>query len=279
MQIFCMAFLFPLSMPAMAQEKAVEAETLAEAPAPVPKYTLIELFTAQSCVFCQDADEILESLSNIQGVTTIACHVDYYPADTDPLAHEYCTERQKDYLKSKGVKHIYTPHFVVDGQYFVEAKRIEIEKIIQQDDREPVVNLTIEAKDSPTYFVALPDMTEIVSADNPARVLLFGINEPVQSTRGNFEMKNAASQYGLLTEWDGVPKDIQFDLANDKDMERLVVMVQAKDLKILASGEKMLNEAQTTLENPYEDIINPPVSDEVKRSEGLPVPEDSPKTE
>lgn len=274
-----MAFFLGFSTLAMAQEETVAVETVAKSPAPSPKYALIELFTAQSCVFCQDADEILESLSNIQGVTTIACHVDYYPADTDPLANEYCTERQKDYLKSKGVKHIYTPHFVVDGQYFVEAKRIEIEKIIQKADREPITNLTIEAKDSPTYFVALPDMTDMLSADKPARVLLFGVNEPVKSSRGNFEMKNAASQYGLLTEWDGAPKDIQFDLANDKDMERLVVMVQAKDLRILATGEKMLNEAQTTLENPYEDIVNPPVSDEVKRSEGLPVPEGSEPTE
>ncbi len=266
-----MAFLLGLASPALAQEQEeiVPEEVVIESPA--PKYAVIELFTAQSCVFCQDADEILESLSNIQGVMTVACHVDYYPADTDPLARDYCTERQKDYLRSKGVKHIYTPHFVVDGQYFAEAKRLEIEKVIEKVSRDPVIPLNIEVKNAPTYSVVLPDMTSFITPENSARVLLFGVNQPVQATRGNFEMKNAASQYGLLTEWDGTPKDVQFDLANDKDMERLIVLVQGKDLKILAAGEKGLNDSQEDLENPFEDIENA----EVKRSEGLPVPENS----
>lgn len=273
-QLFCMAFVLNAGLANAQDEIAVSREISEEGILSFPELSVIELFTAQSCAFCQDADDILDVLGDIQGIITFACHVDYYPSDSDPLARDYCTERQKEYLRAKGARYIYTPHFVIDGQDFAEAKRLDIESVLQKKGRFPVTRLQIEGGEGATYTVALGDMTKVISEDAPARVLLLGIHEPIASTRGKFEMKNAASQYGLLTEWDGTPKDVQFDLANAEGLERLVVVVQGSDLRILAAGEKSLKEAEGELHNPFEDMKEDQnLPKRTEHSETLPVPE------
>ena len=278
MQLICVAFSFAILSSfgnAFAQD---EESKNAGSTTPV----VIELFTAQSCVFCRDADEILDSLNNIQNVVALSCHVDYYPADSDPLARSFCTDRQKAYLKAKDVAHIYTPHFVINGQEFSAAQRADLEKHVQKrlDEVSNIPQrLKIKEMEAPTYGLSLPDMTASIDEDEPATIYLFGGAQPVEVTKSGspFEMKNAVTVYGVVTKWDGEPKEIQFDLIKKDGLERVLIIVQSEDLKILAAGEKSLIEEELALENPFEELSESEdsTSGEAVRSEGTPLPKET----
>ena len=275
MQLTCVAFSFAIllfSANVLAQD---EESKNAGSTTPV----VIELFTAQSCVFCRDADEILDSLNNIQNVVVLSCHVDYYPADSDPLARSFCTDRQKTYLKAKDIAHIYTPHFVINGQEFSAAQRSELEKHVQKrlDEVSNIPQrLKITEINAPTYGLSLPDMTASIDEDTPATVYLFGGAQPVEVSKSGspFEMKNAVTEYGVVTKWDGEPKELQFDLIKKEGLERVLIIVQSANLKILAAGEKSLIEEEPALDNPFEELSEGEgtIDGEAVRSEGTPLP-------
>jgi hypothetical protein len=85
-------------------------------PAPV-KPVLVELFTAQGCEGCPQADLALGELAKKKGVVALTFSVDIwdYTGWTDTFAEPEFTERQKAYVKRLKLREIYTPEVVVDG--------------------------------------------------------------------------------------------------------------------------------------------------------------------
>jgi len=78
---------------------------------------LVELFTAQGCEGCPQADLALGTLAGSKGVVALTFSVDIwdYTGWTDTLAQPEFTERQKAYVKRLKLREIYTPEVVVDG--------------------------------------------------------------------------------------------------------------------------------------------------------------------
>lgn len=83
---------------------------------------VIELYTSQGCSSCPPADQILHQLADIPGVLGLAFHVDYwdYIGWKDPFAHPLSTNRQKYYRHVLDNRYIYTPQFVIGGDWSPE---------------------------------------------------------------------------------------------------------------------------------------------------------------
>ncbi len=79
---------------------------------------VVELFTAQGCASCPQADLNLGQLSERKGVLALTFPVDYwdYLGWRDTLAKPEFTERQRAYVSRLKVREIYTPEIVVDGR-------------------------------------------------------------------------------------------------------------------------------------------------------------------
>ncbi len=84
---------------------------------PPVRPVLVELFTAQGCEGCPQADLALGELARKKGVIALTFSVDIwdYTGWTDTLAQPEFTERQKAYVKRLKLREIYTPEVVVDG--------------------------------------------------------------------------------------------------------------------------------------------------------------------
>lgn len=99
--------------PAQAQARA-RAHGRARPAPPV----VVELYTAQGCTACPQANALLQELAGRKGVVALTFPVDIwdYLGWTDTLAKPEFTARQRAYISRLKLREIYTPEIVVDGR-------------------------------------------------------------------------------------------------------------------------------------------------------------------
>lgn len=101
---------------AMALPTAGSARVRHHRPAAV-RPVLVELYTAQGCEGCPQADLALGELAKKKGVVALTFSVDIwdYTGWSDTFAQPEFTARQQAYVKRMKLREIYTPEIVVDG--------------------------------------------------------------------------------------------------------------------------------------------------------------------
>lgn len=95
---------------------------------------VVELFTAQGCRSCTDANEHLNKLAERPGVLALTFSVDYwdYLGWTDTFAKPEYAERQKAYVTRLKLREPYTPQVVVDGQGEAQGlKASEVDRLVR----------------------------------------------------------------------------------------------------------------------------------------------------
>lgn len=95
---------------------------------------LVELFTAQGCGSCNDANGYLARLAERPGVIALTFSVDYwdYLGWTDTFAKPEYAERQKAYVTRLKLREPYTPQVVVDGQEEAQGlKTGEVDRLVR----------------------------------------------------------------------------------------------------------------------------------------------------
>jgi hypothetical protein len=83
-----------------------------------PTPVVVELFTAQGCTACPDANVWAARIADRENLIVLTYPVDYwdYLGWRDTLAHPAFTNRQRMYKQRLGLKDVYTPQVVVDGR-------------------------------------------------------------------------------------------------------------------------------------------------------------------
>src|SRR5579859_3684151 len=86
-------------------------------PAAARPPVVIELYTAQGCASCGDANAHVAKLAEKPGVLPLTFPVDYwdYLGWADTFAKPEFTDRQKAYVARLALREPYTPQVVVDG--------------------------------------------------------------------------------------------------------------------------------------------------------------------
>lgn len=78
---------------------------------------IVELFTSQGCSSCPAADDLLDKLTQMDGIVGLSFHVDYwdYIGWKDPFALPDNTLRQRSYSQAFHKTFVYTPQMVIHG--------------------------------------------------------------------------------------------------------------------------------------------------------------------
>jgi hypothetical protein len=114
---------------------------------------VVELFTAQGCASCPQANQMLGELAQRKGVIALTYPVDYwdYLGWRDTFANPEFSSRQRAYVTRLRLKEIYTPEIVVSGRR--EAPAIELDKVsaliatdAAQRQRGPAVGFSRQGK-------------------------------------------------------------------------------------------------------------------------------------
>lgn len=115
------AFLSGLLLLALAGSVGAESQR-AHFESPENQVVLLELFTSEGCSSCPPAERWLGSLTEQPGLWTefvpLAFHVDYwdYIGWRDRFASSDYSQRQRRYAREGGLRSVYTPGVLQDGQ-------------------------------------------------------------------------------------------------------------------------------------------------------------------
>ncbi len=111
--------LLTLALPTVASAQEI-------APTTVDHPVVLELYTAQGCISCPPADEMMLELATRDDVFALALHVDYwdYIGWVDSFADPEHGQRQQRYARRHGQSTIYTPQVIINGTDVVEGFRV-----------------------------------------------------------------------------------------------------------------------------------------------------------
>jgi hypothetical protein len=174
---------------------------------------VVELFTAQGCASCGQADSYLARLDEQPATLTLAWSVDYwdYLGWKDTFAQPDFTERQRAYDKRFGLHDVYTPQIVVDGAAQVSGdKASDIDALIRQARHartrqvtpviSPRADGSIAIATAPGAHPRSPDDVWLVRYDPRLQEIQVRAGDNKGKT---ITLRNAVRQVSRLGQWTG----------------------------------------------------------------------------
>ncbi len=203
---------------------------------------VVELFTSQSCSSCPPADAVLGKLAQDDDVIALSCNVTYWNHLhwKDTLSREFCTRRQQDYVRAKGLRGPYTPQIVVNGSTeTVGSREGQVKKLVDQAQTIGKIDVKPETG---IVSIALPS----IAAGNYT-LTLFTFDTaytqaiPSGENRGRtVTYTNPVTAKVELGSWDGQARDVRFDTSGYQPKGGYAVLAQDKSGTIHAAGQLRL---------------------------------------
>lgn len=203
---------------------------------------LVELYTAQGCGACREANTAVARLGERPGVLALTFSVDYwdYLGWTDTFAKPEFAERQKAYVNRLKLREPYTPQVVIDGREQAQAlKTADVERLVRQAAEAP--------RSPPEIRFVGSRRVDVGSASAPrggADVWLIrydpravAIEVKAGDNRGEtVTQKNVVREMTRLGAWRGQPKAFRLPAPDDDGLKTVVVVQAPKGGRVLGVG-------------------------------------------
>ena len=201
---------------------------------------LVELYTAQGCASCDDADAYVAKLADQAGVLVLTFPVDYwdYLGWTDTFAKPEFADRQKAYVAKLALREPFTPQVVVDGRFQGSA--------VQTDHVEALIKTARKAvRDPPDIrFVSAGKRVDVGSGHAPkggGEVWLIRYDPRAQEVsvksgenRGQtIVQRNVVRQVARLGAWKGDPASFRLPAASEDGLKTVVLVQGAHGGRVL----------------------------------------------
>lgn len=210
---------------------------------PPAEPVVVELFTAQGCSGCPDANRVFETLSARPGVIALTYPVDYwdYLGWADTFARPEFTRRQQSYGQALRLRAVSTPQVIIDGRRVASAAReaeltLAVDEEAARRDYPPEIEFRQDGK-----RVGVGSGTVPAGGADVVAVTYVAGSQVVQVGGGDNRGKavrqvNVVRRIIRLGDWTGRPA--LFDLpATTADTESVVILVQGRtDRRILAAA-------------------------------------------
>jgi len=205
---------------------------------------VVELFTAQGCASCGEANAYLAKLAQREGVLALTFPVDYwdYLGWSDTFAKPEFTARQKAYVARLELREPYTPQVVVDGR--AQAGGLQAEKV----DRLMTQAVRAPADPPDMAFIGLRRV-DVGSGKVPrggAEVWMVRYDPREQDVvvkkgdnRGQtVQHRNVVREIKRLGAWKGRPTAYRLPQAGEEGLQTAVIVQGADGGRIIAAALK-----------------------------------------
>jgi len=219
---------------------ALPAPFFAEGAAAKPPVVL-ELYTAQGCASCGEANAHVAKLAEKPGVLALTFSVDYwdYLGWADTFAKPEFADRQKAYVAKLALREPYTPQVVVDGAAQASgAKPEKVDKLVAEAAkarRDPpevrfsgarvYVGSAHAPKGGGEVWLVRYDPREqevaVKSGDNKGQTIV---------------QKNVVRELTRLGAWRGKPVAFRLPAASEEGLKGVVLIQAGRGGRIIASG-------------------------------------------
>jgi len=208
-------------------------------PASAP--VVVELFTAQGCSDCREANQLVTRLAEQQDVIALTYAVDYwdYLGWKDTFAKPEFAERQRAYRRAMNLRDVYTPQIVVDGaRQLTAVEADEVEAAVREEARKDVY---------PPDMQFMGGRRVAVGSGRPPRggatVWLVRYDDHVQEVtvrrgenRGQVvRQDNVVRELTRLGEWRGRPRVYRMPSAGAADLKTVVIVQADRTGRIVAA--------------------------------------------
>lgn len=195
---------------------------------------VVELYTAQGCASCDRANAYAASLADRTGVTALTFNVDYwdYLGWKDTFAQPEFSRRQRAFDKRFGLKDVYTPQIIVEGDGQASGDTpVDVETLIKAARRSPARGPEITPRADGTVEVGAAP-----GRPRPRDVWVVRFDprlESVQVTEGDnrgqtVSHRNVVRQLAKVGTWDGRRKVYRLPAAPADGLATLI-LVQDED--------------------------------------------------
>ena len=204
---------------------------------------VVELYTAQGCASCGEANAYLAKLAQKKGVLALTFPVDYwdYLGWADTFAKPEFTERQKAYVDRLSLREPYTPQVVVDGRSQAAGVKTDlVRKLIAEAARGPHDPPDIHIYDNRVYVgsghAPKPSGGEVWLIRYDPRdqdvIVKAGDNKGQTITH-----KNVVREAVRLGGWRGKPVAFRLPVATEEGLKSVVIVQAGPGGRVIGVGQ------------------------------------------
>ncbi len=210
---------------------------------PPSEPVVVELFTAQGCPGCPDANQVVETIADEPGVIALTYAVGYwdYMGWPDTFARPEFAQRQRAYQTAMRLRGVYTPQVIIDGRRQVSgAEAPAVQAAVDEEATRRIFPPQVEFRESGDRVGVGSGRAPVGGAEVWAVIYKPGAQTVTVSGGDNrgrvVRHVNVVRDLRKLGDWNGRP--VLYALPAQRDVgESVAVMVQAKgDRRILTAA-------------------------------------------